>query len=248
VYLSSRLSKWNLEDGTLDSEEPRGLACRVDPQSLAQLYSSKTDDELLALAADKNSLFEDARPILASEIRRRNLLDIPPTDVKPPAPRLRDSTVGKFFRSVGEFLLNYVVAVIGTTMMESSIWSRIGHSHSVSEVLAREWLLGPTIAALLGVFVGRRWLPKSAPWVWILPAALFVFRTLLYETSSPSSVLAFKSFSGHFLAPNCLTDRIACTDFFVFTIPAARTASYSLTAWISLRFQRQSNNTDASRT
>ena len=207
-------------------------------QSLAQLYSSKSYDELLALAADPDSLSEDARPILEREIRRRNLLVVTPTDVKPPALRLRDTAVGKFFRSVGEFLLNYVVAVIGTAMMESSIWSRIGHTHSVSEVLAREWVLGPTIAALFGFFVGRRWLSKTAPWVWILPAAFFAFRTLLYETSSTSSVLAFNSFSGHFLAPNCLTDRTACTDFFVFTIPAARTASYSLAAWVSLRFRR----------
>lgn len=220
----------------------------MEPQSLAQLYSSKTDDELLALAADGDSLSEDARPILESEIRRRNLLVVPQADAKPPDPRLRDTAVGKFFRSVGEFLLNYVVAVIGTAMIESSIWSQIGRTHSVSEVLTREWLLGPAIAASVGFFVGRRWLSKTAPWVWILPAGVFAIRALLYEASSNSSVLAFNSFSGHFLAPNCLTDRTACTDFFVFTIPAARTASYSLAAWVSLRFRRQPSKTDSSLT
>lgn len=45
--------------------------------SLAQLYSSKTDEELSVLVAERDSLVEEARSVLASEIERRNLA-IPP--------------------------------------------------------------------------------------------------------------------------------------------------------------------------
>jgi hypothetical protein len=219
----------------------------VQPHSLAQLYSSKTDDELLALAADTNSLVEEARPILASEIRRRNLV-FQSTELERQTPTLQRTAVAKFLRIVGELLLNFVVAVIGTAMMESSIWSLIGHAHSTFGVAAREWLLGLTLAALLGFYVGRRWHSKSAMWVWILPAAFFAFGILLYGTHRNSSVLAGSSFSEHFFAPDCLTDRTACRDFFLFTIPAARTASYSVAAWVSMRFWRQANKADSPRT
>ena len=42
-------------------------------QSLEQLYSSKTDDELLALSADEGSLREEAKQILIRELQRRGL-------------------------------------------------------------------------------------------------------------------------------------------------------------------------------
>jgi hypothetical protein len=43
------------------------------PESFAQVYSSKPDDELLALAADPDCLVEEARRILEAELERRNL-------------------------------------------------------------------------------------------------------------------------------------------------------------------------------
>jgi hypothetical protein len=43
---------------------------------------------------------------------------------------LRNTAVGKLFRSVGAFLLNLAFAVLGTATIESSIWSLIGHAHS----------------------------------------------------------------------------------------------------------------------
>ncbi len=41
--------------------------------SFAKAYSSKADDELLALAAEPDSLVEEARRVLEVELRRRNL-------------------------------------------------------------------------------------------------------------------------------------------------------------------------------
>jgi hypothetical protein len=45
--------------------------------SLVEVYLSKSDDELLSLAADPGSLIEEARPILAEELGRRGLIVAP---------------------------------------------------------------------------------------------------------------------------------------------------------------------------
>jgi hypothetical protein len=47
--------------------------------SLAEVYRAKTDEELRILASDSNSLVEEARGVLANEIRLRNLTSQPPT-------------------------------------------------------------------------------------------------------------------------------------------------------------------------
>ena len=49
--------------------------------SLARLYSSKSDDELLALAAEPESLVEEARRSLEFELRQRNLEKPSPSSV-----------------------------------------------------------------------------------------------------------------------------------------------------------------------
>jgi len=49
----------------------------VQLDSFRDFYASKTDGELLSLAADKNSLVESARLAVADELRRRNLDDLP---------------------------------------------------------------------------------------------------------------------------------------------------------------------------
>ena len=215
------------------------------PDSLVQHYSSKTDDELLALAANPDSLVEEARPLLADELRRRNL-DVQPIPTSFDSQKTRNlgSTVAKFSRTVGEFLLNLCIALFGTAMIESSIWSQIGHARSLSEVEIRSWFLNSTIAALLGFFVCRRWRTKSAMWVWILPAAFFAFRVLLYSTSRSNSLLVGSSLPQHFFAPKCVNDTAECRDFLIFTISAARTVAYSLAACVSWHFQRRQNRTE----
>jgi hypothetical protein len=56
----------------------------VPPESLKQHYQSKADDELLALVVDADSLTEEARPILAEELRRRNLVEQPLPEIQSP--------------------------------------------------------------------------------------------------------------------------------------------------------------------
>ena len=150
-----------------------------------------------------------------------------------------NSRVVKLLRLAGEFVLNLVIAIFGTAIVESSIWSawsQIGRAHSVSGIEAREWLLSLAIAALLGIFIGKRG-SRTAVWVWTLPVVFFALGALMYRARPSSSVLVCGGFAEHFLAPNCLVDPHECRDFFLFTIPAARAAAYSLAARLSPHFR-----------
>jgi hypothetical protein len=87
---------------------------------LAQFYSSKTDDELLTLAADPYSLTEEARKILGEELRRRKLVRPAPIP-KHGVPGDWGTVPGRIFRRVGAFCLNLVAAIFGTALIESPI-------------------------------------------------------------------------------------------------------------------------------
>jgi hypothetical protein len=47
----------------------------VDRAALQEVYSAKTDDELLALAVERGSLEGEAQSVLWDELRRRKLTD-----------------------------------------------------------------------------------------------------------------------------------------------------------------------------
>jgi hypothetical protein len=150
---------------------------------------------------------------------------------------------GKLLRVQATFALNLAIAIFGTAIVESSawrVWSLIGgKTNSVSAIQAREWFLSLTIAALLGFFIGRRWL-TTAIWVWTLPTALFGLGALLYSARLNGSVFG-PGFAEHFFAPNCLANPLDCREFFVFTIPGARTVAYSLGAQLSSHLQIPTN-------
>jgi hypothetical protein len=202
----------------------------VQNKSLAEIYSSKTDDELVALAADPDALVDEARPVLADELLRRNITVAKPSAMERNSPQT-DSLLVKLLRHVGAFVLNLAIATFGTSVVESPIWSawsRIGRAHSLAGIETREWFLSLAIAALLGIFIGRRW-PSVAVWVWTVPVAWFALGALAYRPSS--SVLVGSGFAEHFFSPNCLANPYQCRDFFLFTLPAARTVIYSVGAW-----------------
>jgi hypothetical protein len=208
----------------------------VQNKSLAEIYSSKSDDELIALAGDAGALVDEARPVLADELRRRNItVKLSAAERGTPRNNLRALNL---LLLVGTFVLNLVIAIFGTVIVESCIlsaWSRIDRAHSVSGIEAREWFLSLTIAALLGIFIGKRW-SRTAVWIWTLPVVFFALGALMYRGPS-RSVLVGGGFAEHFLAPNCLANPHDCRDFFLFTIPAGRAAAYSLAAWLSSYFR-----------
>jgi hypothetical protein len=201
----------------------------VQDGSLSQRYSSKTDDELLLIAADSQSLAEESRPTLAEELRRRNLAapDVKATEYKVLA--LSELPPVRIARGVFVFLLNLANAIFGTAVLESAILPNIGFSRSVVEWETRAWFFSVTMAALLGYFTAKKWSPRSAMWVWTLPIAVFAFGVFMY---SPSGDVGFWK---HFIAPDCLNDRQSCRDFRTFTIPAVRSVAYSVAAWLCFR-------------
>ena len=204
---------------------------------LAEIYSSKSDDELIALASDADALLDEARPFLADELLRRNITVPPATERSTPQ---KDSQVVKLLRLLGAFVLNLVLAIFGTAIVESSIWSawsHIGRARSISAIEAREWFLSLTIAVVLGIVVGKRW-SKTAVWIWTLPVTFFALGVLLYGARLNSSVLVGGGYAEHFLAPNCLVNTYDCGDFFLFTIPAARAVAYSLAALLASYVRR----------
>lgn len=112
-------------------------------ETLAILPSTKTDDELIALAADPNSLTERARSALANELLRRK---ITLTKASPPAITTEQShkRIARLLQAAGALVLNLAIAIVGTTVIESPIWSagsQMERAHSVSGIEAREWFL-----------------------------------------------------------------------------------------------------------
>jgi hypothetical protein len=209
--------------------------------SLVQVYLSKSDDELLSLAADPDSLIEQARPILAEELGRRGLTATPaPAAVESQPPDFWSSAVGKFFRSVGDYLLCFAIAILGSNAILGDI-NPTAHTDSFFGLAAKIWVSCVTVAALLGFFVTRYRPTKMAVWIWILPVTLLIYRIVLYTTTRTTSIFG-DSVLQHFVAPNCPESVKDCVDFSFFTILAARTLVYSLAAWVSLRFQRRPNS------
>ena len=200
---------------------------------LAEIYSSKTDDELIALAADADALLDEARPVLAEELRRRNITGTETTSVEQKPDDRKGPTHSSLLRAAGNFLLNLTIAILGTTAVESAIWSIVSQVfpvHSEPARAMREWFLSVTVAALLGFFIGRR-RSSTAIWVWTLPVVFFGLGVLLYCARPSESVLVGGNFAEHFFSPNCLAKRFECRDFYLFTVPAIRAVAYSCGAW-----------------
>jgi hypothetical protein len=204
--------------------------------SLAQVYLSKSDDELLSLAADPDSLIEEACPVLAKELGRRGLIVPPaPAVVRSQPPDFWSSAVGKLLRSVGDYLLCFAIAILGSNAI---LWAMpTVHTYSFSGLTVKTWVSGVTVAVLLGFFVTRYRPTKMALWIWILPVTLLVCRIVLYMTTRTNSLFG-DSVLQHFVAPNCPENIRDCQDFLFFTTLAYRTLAYSLAAWVSLHFQR----------
>jgi hypothetical protein len=216
----------------------------VQPDSFAHHYASKTDDEILALHADQDSLTDEARLILADELRRRNVTAFPPSSdvVKFKIPTFRDGAPIKALRTVGVFIAHLIAAILGTAMVESPLWAVLGRPRSLAGIEAKTWATSLAIATLLGFYICKFRPGKSATWVWLIPGTIFALRVVLYG-SRPTGSLA-----KHFLAPNCIDNPRECQDFLVFTISAARAFAYSAGAWASMRLQNSVPKTDTATT
>ena len=196
----------------------------VQSKSLAEIYSSKTDDELIALAADAAALVDEARPILADELLRRNIT-VKLSAAVQSSPQ-KDSRAVKLLRFVGSLLINLTVAVIGTAILDTEV-RRVIPTHTVAAIVWKEIILSVVCAAFIGFFMWRTWRSSAAKWIWVLAALWFVFGYLAIARSAN----VWGRLSG--LSSGSVLSAPDVRGFFIFTVPFIRAISYSLGAYIS---------------
>jgi hypothetical protein len=120
----------------------------VELNSLKQLYSAKTDDDLLALAVDQDSLVPEAQ---AEEFARRGL-SVPrsPTQVESEtALRLEENPAFNAPAKVGQVLLALFVFGFLAFLLEVIVWRNPDWKRDLTALAAVMLLLfGPIFAAI----------------------------------------------------------------------------------------------------
>lgn len=138
--------------------------------SFAQLYASKTDGELLELAADKNSLLDSARLALTEELNRRDLSepDEPENDNRQQAPTAEVQYISDKRSGVA---VPPTVVWVGLFLLDTAIVFIL--AEHVSHILSVKWVAW--IAPLLGLSretAPANWYLQHFELVTILPALL----------------------------------------------------------------------------
>jgi hypothetical protein len=141
----------------------------------------------------------------------------------------------KFF---GLLLVNIVVAVIGTAILDTAI-GKTFRAQSLDAILWKEWSLSIGCAAVIGFGMSRTWRSDVAQWTWVLPAVWFGIKFIL---AIGKGSLLFQ-FSGKACVDGVRS--VGCINFLVFTIPFIRGVFYSLGAYASLVFQSARRAQDA---
>lgn len=126
----------------------------------------------------------------------------------------------------GALLINLLVAVIGTAILDSEVRSAIP-PHTVSAIVWKEIILSVLCAAFLGFFMWRTWRTAAAKWIWVLPL-MWCFFGYLAMAKSPNVWGRFSDFSS-----GSVLNAPDVRPFFALAIPLIRAVSYSIGAYIS---------------
>jgi len=119
-------------------------------ESFQELYSAKTDEELLALAADSVSLREDAKSVLAQELQRRNLEQPPSQQAGHQLGGEAESRAIPRALKAGAFLsMNVIIAVFAPAAIDVSVRNGIP-LYSTSALVWEEYLISLICASGLG--------------------------------------------------------------------------------------------------
>jgi hypothetical protein len=186
----------------------------VQLDSFRELYASKTDGELLSLAAEKNSLIAIARLAVADELRRRNLADLPVPEPISTLPAEAESQPDRKTANPSR-LLWLGLFLLDTFLVYQCAWR-------VPPVLVRMWfawfapifgtpsnvapldwhlrhlvLMTIIISLIAGYIDVARFLPaivgkqiagrrssSAAAWMWIIPTTVLLYGTLQFRASS----------------------------------------------------------------
>lgn len=128
----------------------------------------------------------------------------------------------------GLILLNLIVAVIGTAVLDTAVRREIP-PYSIAAVIWKEVVLSIICAALIGFGMWRTWRNSSTKWTWVLPVIWFAFGYLVIVGRSDVFGRLSDFGSGTESSLNVPDVR----SFFAFTVPLIRGASYSAGAYIS---------------
>jgi hypothetical protein len=169
----------------------------VRSNSLVQLYSSKTDDELLSLVAEQACLTEAAKSVLADELRRRNLDGDVPTIRAEPA----IATSGPIDRALvsakwlGLWLLNTLIATFGVAMTigfftysSQPFVSRAARMRFMIRFIYTPY--SPILifsALIIGYLSYKTFRGSYRYWVWVIPAFEVVRFLLDWKASNLAS-------------------------------------------------------------
>jgi hypothetical protein len=140
--------------------------------------------------------------------------------------------IAKQGRTAIALLANLLAAFLGTAILSSALGRSLWHPHSIRALLCISYGYDTVVAVLLGFSVFRRFKTRTAKWVWIIAALWLLTRAFLLLSSGGFSLWA--QFSGVACAQG--TRAMGCINWFLFTIPFVRTASYSAGAWLCSRF------------
>lgn len=142
--------------------------------------------------------------------------------------------VGKM-KFIGYVVANTIAATFGPALLDGEIAHAMRPKTAV-DVVWRSWLASILFAGLMGALIARYRRSETAIWAWALPGIIFLCRALLYVTMWRTGFIA--TFSGYECAIGL--QRHDCQDFFVFSIPLIRGASYSVGAWLFLQVSTRS--------
>jgi hypothetical protein len=186
----------------------------VQLDSFRELYASKTEGELLSLAADKNSLVEGARLALADELSRRNLDDLSVPVPEPPLPA-EDKSEPDHKTPIPSRVLWLALFLLDTFLVYFCAWR-------VPVTLVKIWLawfapifgapsavapvdwhlryralmaifisliagyvdLGRFLPATIGKQIAGRRSSSAATWMWIIPTTVLLYEMLQFRASS----------------------------------------------------------------
>jgi hypothetical protein len=186
----------------------------VQLDSLKELYASKTDDELLSLAAERNSLVEMARLALADELRRRSLDDLPVPEPIPPLPAESKSQPDHKTPSpsrilwLGLFLLDtflvyqcawrvppmlvrmwfaWFAPIFGTPANVAPVDWHLRHLALMTiiiSLIAGYIDVARFLPAIVGKQIAGRRSSSAGTWMWIIPTTVLLYCMLQFRASS----------------------------------------------------------------
>jgi hypothetical protein len=141
-------------------------------------------------------------------------------------------------RSLGMFMLNSLLALLGPTLVEAPLDKVIRFRLGVG-VISTSWTFSILCAGLTAFFLGRAFRNSTAKWVWLLPTLWFGIGIFGMDRSYGQTVLG-ETIWTHFSGISCSKTPGfgTCRDFFAFTIPAVRGISYSAGAFLSSHIYR----------